>query len=72
MFDLSEWVMENLISGYQNRTFAPEYVAVLTANYVLKGVLSNEQAEQIANATAVPIISDIPAELPEEPAESEE
>lgn len=49
MFDFSAWLTENLIVGVQRGIFAREYAAVKVADYVLKGVLTPAQAEQIAN-----------------------
>lgn len=62
MFNIGEWLTGNLISGVQNGIFAREYVAMLAANYMLKGLLSAEQVQQIATDTA-------PAPYPEPVAE---
>ena len=55
MFDFSAWLMESLVSGVQKGLFAREFVAVKVADYLLKGVLTPAQAEQIAtDAVYVP------------------
>lgn len=73
-FDLGVWVTKSLISGVKQGMFAREYAAIKVADYMLKGVLSPEQAEQIskdavyiapvAPMAEVPIVEE---PLPEEP-----
>lgn len=55
MFDIGIWLTENLISGALHGVWAREYVAMLAANYMLKGLLTAAQVEQIAMATAPPV-----------------
>ena len=66
MFDIGVWLTDNLISGVSNGIFAREYVAMLAANYMLKGLLSAAQVQYIAEETAP---TPEPEEVPEEPAE---
>lgn len=66
MFDIGQWLTENLISGVANGIFAREYVAMLAANYMLKGLLSAAQVQYIAENTVPSLESE---EVPEEPAE---
>ena len=51
MFNIGEWLTENLISGVDNGVWAREYVAMLATNYMLKGLLSAEQVQRIAEET---------------------
>lgn len=67
MFDFSAWLTENLIAGVQRGIFAREYAAVKVADYILKGVLTPAQAEQIAAATEPPAP---PVEIEEVPNEA--
>lgn len=65
MFDLSAWLTESLISGVQCGLFAREYVAVKVADYMIKGVLSTEQVEQISiDAVYAPPEVPAPVEIP--------
>lgn len=64
MFDFSVWLMESLVSGVQKGLFAREFVAVKVADYLLKGVLTPAQAEQIAAATEPP--APVAEEVPDE------
>ena len=71
-FDLGAWVTESLISGVKQGMFAREYAAIKVADYMLKGVLSPEQVEQISvEAVYTPPeipVAEIPVDLPvEEP-----
>ena len=66
MFDIGQWLTESLISGVSNGIFAREYVAMLAANYMLKGLLTAAQVQHVAEQTA-PVPE--PEEAPEEPAE---
>ena len=50
MFNLSEWLVKGIIDGF-NRGLTPfARVTELTAAYVSKGLITVEQAEQIAIA----------------------
>jgi hypothetical protein len=64
MFDFSAWLTDNLISGVQKGLFAREFAAIKVADYMLKGVLTPAQAEQIAAATEppVPVAEEVPDE----------
>ena len=63
MFDFSAWLMESLVSGVQKGLFAREFAAVKVADYLLKGVLTPAQAEQIAtDAVYIPPV--VPAVEP--------
>ena len=65
MFNLANWIEQNLISGVANGVFARERVAIMALDYMLKGILSNEAVERIALAT-VYIPEPDPVDLPEE------
>ena len=65
MFNIGEWLTGNLISGVQNGIFAREYVAMLAANYMLKGLISPAQVEQIAVETAPVVEPEQGEEVPE-------
>ena len=60
MFNLANWIEQNLISGVANGVFARERVAIMALDYMLKGILSNEAVERIALATVF-----VPEETPE-------
>ena len=40
MFDLAEFIKENLISGYENSSFTKEQVSIFAVNYLLKGQIT--------------------------------
>ena len=66
-FDLGIWVTESIISGVKQGIFAREYAAIKVADYLLKGVLSPEQAEQISNDAVYAAPVQPEAVLPQEP-----
>lgn len=45
MFNLKEFVLNNLIKGVKNGSFTKEYASILATNYLLKGILSQEDIE---------------------------
>ena len=54
MFNFSNWLTKGIIDGYQ-KGYTPFFkVTELTAAYVLKGLLSQTQAEEIMKAIPVP------------------
>lgn len=42
MFNLKEFIINNLIKGVKNKSFSKEYASILATNYFLKGILSEE------------------------------
>ena len=50
MFNYSEWVMAGIIDGYKKGITPFARVTELTTAYLLKGVITQEQAESIATA----------------------
>ena len=50
MFNLSEWLVKGIIDGFKRGLTPFARVTELTAAYVSKGLITKEQAEQIAIA----------------------
>ena len=48
MFDFSQWLVSGIIDGYKKGQTPFSKVTELTANYFTKGLISKEQAEEIA------------------------
>lgn len=42
MFNLKEFIVKNIVEGVKNGTFTKEYANITAVNYMLKGVLSEE------------------------------
>lgn len=42
MFNLKEFIINNLIKGVKNKSFSKEYASILATNYFLKGIISEE------------------------------
>ena len=58
MFNFSEWVVKGVIDGYNTGLTPFAKVTELTANYLTKGIISQEQAEQIAMACPIPVVDE--------------
>lgn len=55
MFDFSKWLVSGIIDGYKRSEMPFSKVTELTANYYSKGLISQEQAEEIALNCPAPI-----------------
>ena len=47
IFDFSTFIVNSLKSGYSNGTWNAEQVSIFSANYVMKGQISQEQFEDL-------------------------
>ena len=54
MFNLEEFILENLISGVKKGVFAKEYASTLAVNYLLKGILTQEDIARFDEETKEP------------------
>lgn len=76
MFNLKEFITKNIVNGIKNGTFSKEYGNIMSVDYLIKGILTEEdvasidaqitawEAEQIAKEEAV---EEIPSEEVTEP-----
>ena len=48
MFDLKNFIVTNTVNGVKNGTFTKEYVNIMAVNYMLKGVLLEEDVISIS------------------------
>lgn len=51
MFNFSEWLISGILSGFHSGEFSFAKVTELTAAYVSKGFISNENAQKIIAET---------------------
>ena len=58
MFNLEEFILQNLISGVKKGVFAKEYASTLTVNYLLKGILTQEDIARFDEETKEPETED--------------
>ena len=42
MFNLREFIVKNIVNGIKNGTFSKEYGNIMSVNYLLRGVLTEE------------------------------
>lgn len=54
MFNLEEFILQNLISGVKKGVFAKEYASTLAVNYLLKGILTQEDIARFDEETKEP------------------
>ena len=47
MFDMAEFVKENLIRGYWDRSFTEAQVNIFAMNYLLKAIITQEDFDEI-------------------------
>ena len=47
MYDFSNWVVSGIIDGYKNGYTPFSKVTELTANYLIKGIITQAQADEI-------------------------
>ena len=76
MFNLKEFITKNIVNGIKNGTFSKEYGNIMAVDYLVKGILTEEdvasidsqitawEAEQIAKEESV---EEIPSEEVTEP-----
>ena len=53
MFNFSEWVVAGIIDGFDKGLTPFSKVTELTANYLVKGIITQEQADKIAAACPI-------------------
>ena len=58
MFNFSEWLISGIIDGYTNGYTPFVRVTEMTAAYLSKGFITDEQAEEIATACPAPVIDE--------------
>ena len=49
-FDFKIWLKDGLKNGYKDGSFSMPYIVTMTANYIAAGMLTNEDAAEIAAA----------------------
>lgn len=54
MFDMREFLKDNLVNGYWNGSFTREKVNIFAMNYVMKGMLTQEDFQEIQERIAEP------------------
>ena len=47
MFNIQSFIVTNIVNGVKNNTFSREYASIMAVNYLLKGVLSEENIADI-------------------------
>lgn len=52
MFNLNEWIKDGLKNGYREGVFSMPYIVTMTANYIVSGLLVEQDAQEIAEACA--------------------
>lgn len=53
MFNLKEFIIGNLINGVKKNSFSKEYASILATNYLIKGILTEEDIQRFDEETKV-------------------
>ena len=73
MFNIKEFVLKNLINGVKNGSFTKEYASILATNYMLKGILTNEDISKFDEETTIEeVVEEVIEEMIETPNEESE
>lgn len=48
MFNLKEWVVTGLVDGYKQGSFSMPHITTMAANYIVAGILTTQDAAEIA------------------------
>lgn len=59
MFNLKEFILENLINGVKKGIFAKEYASTLAVNYMLKGILTTEDIERFDSEAVIEVVEEV-------------
>ena len=77
MFNLKEFVVKNIVNGIKNGTFSKEYGNIMAVNYLVKGILTEDDVASIdvqitvwEQAVKEEVVEEVPTE-DEEPVEDE-
>lgn len=76
MSNLKEFIINNLIKGVKNKSFSKEYASILAVNYLIKGILNEEDIQKFDLETTevveenveqtIETVEEIPEEVIEE------
>ena len=59
MFNLKEFIINNLIKGVKNKSFSKEYASILATNYFLKGIIAEEDISRFDEETTEPVVEEV-------------
>ena len=73
MFNLKEFIVKNIVNGIKNGTFSNEYGNIMAVNYLVKGILTEEDVANIdAQISAWEVEQMVKEEEPEPETEQNE
>lgn len=59
MFNMTEFLKENLITGFQNGSFSEQQVNIFAMNYLMKGMLEQEDFEEIMTSMQPVVVEEV-------------
>lgn len=59
MFNFSEWVTSGIINGYKTGEMSFAKTTELTANYLAKGIITQEQADRVCSECPIPTVAEV-------------
>lgn len=66
MFNLKEFIITNIVNGVKNGTFSKEYGNIMAVNYLVKGLLTEEDIARIDAQTTEEITQEVIEEVVED------
>lgn len=72
MFNLKEFIINNLVKGVKNKSFSKEYASILATNYLIKGILNEEDIMRFDTETTEELTDNETVENVEEVTEENE
>ena len=59
MFNLHDFIFNNLVNGYKNGSFTKEQVSIYSVNYMMKGLFTENDIEKINDILSEEITNEI-------------
>ena len=59
MFNLHDFIFNNLVNGYNNCSFTKEQVSIYSVNYMMKGLFTENDIEKINEILSEEITNEI-------------
>lgn len=59
MFNLHDFIFDNLVNGYKNGSFTKEQVSIYSVNYMTKGLFTENDIEKINSVLSEEIADEV-------------
>lgn len=62
MFNLHDFIFDNLVNGYKNGSFTKEQISIYSVNYMTKGLFAESDIEKINSVLSEEIADEVVTE----------